>query len=49
MKRKAASPPPAVPATIGPEMEAAREQARALARVVFELWLEQQRKERKAA
>lgn len=49
MKRKPASTPPAPEATLGPEMDLAKEQARALARIVFELWLEQRRQERKAA
>lgn len=49
MKRKPASTAPAPAATLGPEDGAMKEQARALARIIFELWLEQQRQERKAA
>lgn len=47
--RKPASPTPPEETTLGDAMESAKEQARELARVIFELWLERQRRESEAA
>jgi hypothetical protein len=50
MDTKAASQPAPATSTIAPAREdPMRDQARQLARIVFELWLEQRRKESKAA